>query len=480
MPSAAAAERPWWWAAGALVLAITAARVATLALSPMDLFVDEAQYWLWGQELAFGYYSKPPMIGWVIRAATALGGSDAPFWVRLPGPLFHGVTAMVLGAIAARLGGGRWGLWVAAGYATLPMVALASILISTDTIMFPFLALALMGYLRLTEGAGRGWAMATGLFLGLAFLSKYAAIYYLLCAALAALLVPCARIGWRRAGQVALVFGLVISPNLIWNAVNGFSTLQHTADNADWVRDPAARAGLDYAGMAEFFAAQFAVFGPVLFAGLLAMLAQVRAVSPVQRVLLVFSLPIVALICGQALLSGAYANWAAAAYLAGSVAVLPWLTPRWRRASFAINGAVALALPLAAIFADRAGPATARYMGRSALSTDIMTAARAEGSGTVIAESRQILADLFYTGRDSGVSIFSVPPEGRPESHYALKYPFPGGEAPVILALTGAAPPDCTPDAAPVARIAPASGAYRGKTVSLYLVPGDCWTDRDP
>ena len=136
------------------VLAITLARVILLAFNQTDLFVDEAQYWLWGRELAFGYYSKPPMIGWVIRAFTELG-SDAPFWVRLPAPLFHAVTAMILGSIAAWLFGNRVALLVAFGYITLPMVAVGSLLVSTDTIMFPFLAAALACYLRLLdEGAG--------------------------------------------------------------------------------------------------------------------------------------------------------------------------------------------------------------------------------------------------------------------------------------------------------------------------------------
>ncbi|MBL3567289.1 hypothetical protein JMM59_20110, partial [Rhodovulum sulfidophilum] len=66
----------WLGPAAAVVLAVTALRVWLLWLNRMDLFVDEAQYWLWGRELAFGYYSKPPMIGWVIRAATELAGSD--------------------------------------------------------------------------------------------------------------------------------------------------------------------------------------------------------------------------------------------------------------------------------------------------------------------------------------------------------------------------------------------------------------------
>ena len=101
-------ERRGWLPAALLAVgAITLLRIVALWFNRTDLFVDESQYWLWGQNPDFGYYSKPPLIGWVIRAATELGGSDAPFWVRLPGALFHGMTALILGALGARIMGAR-------------------------------------------------------------------------------------------------------------------------------------------------------------------------------------------------------------------------------------------------------------------------------------------------------------------------------------------------------------------------------------
>ena len=48
------------------LLVITGIRLAAILASPLELGVDEAQYWLWGQSLDFGYYSKPPLIGWFL------------------------------------------------------------------------------------------------------------------------------------------------------------------------------------------------------------------------------------------------------------------------------------------------------------------------------------------------------------------------------------------------------------------------------
>lgn len=482
MANAAKPEpRSWLPPALILVAAITAARVVALWFNRMDLFVDEAQYWLWGQELAFGYYSKPPMIGWVIRAMTDLAGSDTAFWVRLPAPLLHGATGMILGAIAAKLFDRRAAIWVAVSYTTLPMASLASILMSTDTVMAPFLALALLGYLHVLDGRGGAVALATGVALGLGFMGKYAAIYYLICAGLAAVILPHARPRLRDAAVVLLGFAIAISPNVIWNLQNGLTTLEHTLDNADWVRDPGARAGLNLPSLGGFFASQFAVFGPVLFGALLWLSLRARRAGPQLQLLLVFTLPIIAIVCVQALLSKAYANWAAAAYLAGTVAVVAWLPRAWRWASVAVNGAIALALPAVGLFADTLSLdgkrlVAARYVGRAELSRQIIEVARDQELSVIVTQNRDVLADLFHTGRDSGLQVYALPPQGRAPHHYALKFPLPEGLTGEVLYVTRTqTAPACAAQSKPVQELRPTVGAYRGKTHVFYRLPASCW-----
>ena len=115
--------------------------MALLPFDSADLFVDDAQYWFWGQTLDWGYYSKPPLIAWILRLSTAIG-SDAPFWIRLPLPLIHAATAVVVALIARRLYGARVGGIAGFAFATLPGVALGSLLVSTDTPMLLCFALA--------------------------------------------------------------------------------------------------------------------------------------------------------------------------------------------------------------------------------------------------------------------------------------------------------------------------------------------------
>src|SRR5690606_21850255 len=74
------------------------------------------------------------------------------------------------------------------------------------------------------------------------------------------------------------------------------------------------------------------------------------------RLMLMFAVPVLALITAQAFLSRAHANWAATAYAAGAVAVtLALAAPRWRRwlaGSFALHGMAAIGLCLVVILAD--------------------------------------------------------------------------------------------------------------------------------
>ena len=102
-------------AAFLLTAALTMARLVALFRTPLELYPDEAQYWLWSRTLAFGYFSKPPLIAWAIAGTTALGGDSEP-WVRLPAVLFQAGAVLLVYALAKRLYNSRAGLAAAALY----------------------------------------------------------------------------------------------------------------------------------------------------------------------------------------------------------------------------------------------------------------------------------------------------------------------------------------------------------------------------
>jgi Dolichyl-phosphate-mannose-protein mannosyltransferase len=461
----------WFLPAFGLVLGVTAARLLLLAFNRTDLFVDETQYWLWGQSFAFGYYSKPPLIAWVIGAVTGLMG-DAPFWVRAPGAVFHGAAALVLGALAARLNGQRNAIWVVAAYLTLPFVAVGSLLMSTDTIMAPFFCAALYFHHRLIEDGRSRFAILAGVMAGIACLAKYAAIYCLLGVGLAAMLDPLMRISWRNAGFMLVAFALVILPNIWWNFGHGLATFSHTMDNVGWVRKETPLGSVSLARGIEFLASQFAVMGPVMFAALIWVLPRAKGWAA-------FVWPALVVVTLQAVLDRAYANWAVSAFFAGTVIAVGSLAARPRMLALAvgINAAISIALPVLTLMPGaefgRNAPILERYLGRADLSQQIIDAAKARGDIPVVADSRDVLADLFYTGRDAGLRIFAPPLRGRPMNHYEQTYPFPPAEDGLVFFVTRQ-PYACSIPAQETVALRTEGGAYAGDGLTLYLMEAAC------
>src|SRR5438067_9124037 len=61
---------------------------------PLDLSGDEAQYWDWSRQLDLSYYSKGPLVAYIIRASCAMLGDSMPA-VRLPAMILAVGTAIL-------------------------------------------------------------------------------------------------------------------------------------------------------------------------------------------------------------------------------------------------------------------------------------------------------------------------------------------------------------------------------------------------
>ena len=59
-----------------LFFCLTALKIYAVFSTTFGLFGDEAQYWLWSQDLDFGYLSKPPLIAWTLYFYTSLFGDS--------------------------------------------------------------------------------------------------------------------------------------------------------------------------------------------------------------------------------------------------------------------------------------------------------------------------------------------------------------------------------------------------------------------
>ena len=109
----------------ALIAAISLYRLLALRASGLDLYVDEAQYWTWAQHLAWGYFSKPPVIAATIALTTSVCG-DGALCVKSGALVIYPLTTLLLWAVARRLFDARIAFWVAITFFTLPRMCFAA------------------------------------------------------------------------------------------------------------------------------------------------------------------------------------------------------------------------------------------------------------------------------------------------------------------------------------------------------------------
>lgn len=307
----------------AMISGLLILRLVVVLVSPLELYADEAQYWRWGTTLDWGYYSKPPMIAWVIHLTTALFG-DSEAAIRLAAPFLHTLAAIFLWRLAHQMFSSMAALISVAAYLLMPGIILSSTVISTDGVLFPFWCMALYLFWQLREGRLSWTGVAgLGLAIGAGFLSKYAMVYFAIGMAATSLIdAPTRRALLSLKGAAIMAIALsVLAPHLLWNAANDFATVGHTLDNANLGGE---LFNLDH--LPKFLGDQMGVFGPVSFLALLIGLIFMRKsrgheTATREDWLTCFILPVLVIIAVQAVLSRAHANWAATAYPAACVLI---------------------------------------------------------------------------------------------------------------------------------------------------------------
>lgn len=485
--NAATRDARWTGVLLAGLAALLCVRLVALHWNATDLFFDEAQYWAWSEEPAFGYFSKPPLVAWLIRAATEVCGAGEAC-VRLPSPLVHTATAIAVFALGRRLYDARTGALSGLAFATLPGVSLSAGLISTDAPLLLCWALALWGFAALFETPKLWPGLVLGLAFGVGLNAKYAMAWFLMCAAVYLFLTPQRRAALRDYRlYLALALGLLlIAPNLAWNYANSFATVTHTAENANWggsLFNP--RKAL------EFFGAQFGVFGPILLGAYLviAWRAWRRPLAEPDRFLLAFSLPILTVITLEAFISRAHANWAAPAYVAAAVLVIATMIRDaewgWLKASFAINIALLLLIAAGTTTAGKLPLPVqpdpfARTLGWHELAEATQAElAKAQAAGrpfaAVLSDDRSVTAELLYYMRGEPTPVLAWR-QGAPHDHFELTRPFTAATTgPVLLVKQGSEPGSAAEAFATADKIADRdlpAGENARRRVTFYALSG--------
>ncbi|MBM3773526.1 MAG: glycosyltransferase family 39 protein [Acidimicrobiia bacterium] len=206
-------------------------------------FIDEFYYLACARRLAWGYVDHPPLAPLVL-AMTRLVLGESPLAIRVPAFLAGAVIVWSAGRMVFELGGGCWAaLTTAATVAVAPGVLAVTGFFSVNA--FEALAWVLFTWTLvrlLRTGDQRLW-MALGLLAGLGFESKHTMLT-LVAAASAGLVTTRARaLLWNRwaAWGAALALALA-TPNVIWQVVNGFPSLEFYRNAATLKNLPASPA----------------------------------------------------------------------------------------------------------------------------------------------------------------------------------------------------------------------------------------------
>jgi len=298
-----------------LVLSIPL-RLLYLKYGHLDLIGDEAHYWEWTRRLDLSYYSKGPVIAWIIAFTTWIGGNNAvavrflaPFLLffssffiyKLTVDQFHDKTA---GALAGAL------------ILTIPLFAVFGVIMTIDGPFLFLWCLALWTFWRAIALEKPGYWYLTGALIGLGFMTKYIMLLFYPCALIFLFLSKRDRPLLKTVHPwLSAVLGtLVLSPVIIWNARNGWVTFLHTAGHAN------LEGGftISLSRFFDFFFSQIGILTPLFVVLAFVLIIKFRNSFPEmdreKTFLLSFSLPILAFFLLKSLQGKVEANWAMVAY----------------------------------------------------------------------------------------------------------------------------------------------------------------------
>ncbi|MCB1275444.1 glycosyltransferase family 39 protein [Prosthecobacter sp.] len=354
-PDSALWQKRFWQ----LLAAVFIARIGVMLLfvNGADLAGDEAYYWDWGRRPDWCYFSKPPMIGWMMGVIGWLTG-NAEWGIRFAALLLGTVTLVIIHRIALVLFDAKTAFLTALLVVLTIATAGLNLLLTIDA---PLLVCWTLGLLLFWFAAQKPtcnvrW-LALALVIGIGTLSKQMMLAFPALMLLFAAVSREDRALLRNPRMwVAIVAGMAfIIPVLRWNQEHAWITLEHTKHHFDtkelgvgrWIGRTLENVGL-----------QALIYTPVTFVALVAaMLAAIKQRKQVTRpvlFLLLASAPALTCFAVLALRQRINPNWPAAFFVPAFVLAAAWMrgllptkaNPGWQKWSLRVGGALVVILHL--------------------------------------------------------------------------------------------------------------------------------------
>jgi 4-amino-4-deoxy-L-arabinose transferase-like glycosyltransferase len=327
-------ERWVYWSLAGVLLAVTTVRLWYLHQGYLELSPDEAHYWEWSRHLDWSYYSKGPLVAYLIALSTPLGGATELF-VRLPAVILAaGTTVGVFALIKALFADAKLALATAIVLQVIPLFAVGALLMTIDPPLIFFWTLLLwLVYRALSEDRPTYWYVA-GIALACGLLSKYAMGYVVLTVWLLLATSPRYR-GWlrRKEPYLMLAIGMAgFSPVIIWNLNHSAVSFKHVLGQAGVHQGLSLQLSLDTFG--EFLGSQALALSPLLFVWMLIAMALslwegIRRRDDRWLFLFWGWAPTFGLMLALSSRQKIQANWAAPAYITSFIAAMAYVWYRW-------------------------------------------------------------------------------------------------------------------------------------------------------
>lgn len=344
-------QRNDWLLLAILSLLLIAVKAWLIRAAGVDLHYDEAQYWEWSRQIDWSYYSKGPLIAWLIALSEAIFGHGA-WQVRLPAWIAHGILLFFIFAFARDVWGNRTAAWWAVIITLFtPLYFTLGLVMTTDIWLFLcWTAGFWAAYRALIKGQIKAWYPA-GFAVGIGTLTKLSIGLLPAALGIAVMLNP----AWRHHLKSPHLWGglfiiaLFMSPVLAWNAGHDWVMLRHEAGHIGHTQWSLERA-------LSFLLGQVAALSPLVVLVAATVLWRMPTTKG-QGLLWGLSLGWIAFFFVKALTAKVELNWPAPCYI-GLVILFAGHVPalsRWKRRILFIGFGFALALMVIAYFPYRFG-----------------------------------------------------------------------------------------------------------------------------
>lgn len=254
-----------------ILLLKAAAIIGVILYAGIGLGPDEAQYWTWSRDLAWGYYSKPPGISWQIWLGTKLFG-NTELGVRFLAIIFSSLLSFSVFflALACKL---KPQTAFSAGLvmALTPLGVLSSFLATTDGgfVLFWTVACILVASALSRDSIPNYYLVGVAIFCGALFKWPIYLFWVLIVG-----FMPFYRclISWHFFGGIFIsLLGLL--PSVIWNSTHEWVTFRHvfstiTGRLVDIPVKPKTDAipTFLHGNFFDFIGAQILLLSPIIFA----------------------------------------------------------------------------------------------------------------------------------------------------------------------------------------------------------------------